>query len=320
MAVEATHHPLFHPQMMITNAAIDNQNQTTAGIANFNSYGVTNPLSTTAMYRSGYADSVNAFTANNAPLKAESGLTCSLPISRKRSRDSSDYNTLISLVDSQSQNQLKQSRNYTFLGEDISLQIQQQQLEIDQYIAHHTEKLKMEIEERRRQNSRRIIAAIEEQISKRLRAKEEEIVKIAKLNWALEEKVKSLCVENQIWRELAESNEATANALRNNLKQVLEQVVHEDYRQTVACVDEFAEDAQLCCESNNEEKKVIENDNCTSSSNNNNRLCKKCGREESRVLLLPCRHLCLCTGCASSVNICPVCKSTKNISVHVNLS
>ncbi|PWA95461.1 zinc ion binding protein [Artemisia annua] len=149
------------------------------------------------------------FPNNN--MKAESGLTCSLPpvVSRKRMRD----NTSEIMMNN---NML----NGSFLGEDISLQMQQQQLEIDHYIANHTEKVRLEIEERRKRNSRRIIAAVEEGISKRLRAKEEEIIKIAKLNWALEEKVKSLCVENQIWRELAQTNEATANTLRNNLKQL----------------------------------------------------------------------------------------------------
>ncbi|KAL8205669.1 hypothetical protein R6Q57_009220 [Mikania cordata] len=322
MAVEAGHHTLFHPQMMRTNA-IDNY---ATGNTSFG-FGISNPLS--AMYCSGFTDSTNAFPANTAPIKAESGLTCSLPVSRKRARDCSDFNTLNSFVNSQ--NQIQRCGTYSFLGEDISMQIQQQQLEIDQFIAHHTDKLRVEINERRKRNSTRLIAAVEEGLSKKLRAKEEEIMKIARLNCALEEKVKSLCVENQIWRELAQSNEATANALRSNLKQVLEQVVHDQYhhRTTVSCLndaDAVAEDAQSCCESNDEEKRTSidrdnTNDDCTSIINtNNNRLCKKCGNEESCVLLLPCRHLCLCTGCASSVNTCPVCKSTKNISVHVNMS
>jgi len=42
------------------------------------------------------------------------------------------------------------------------------------------------------------------------------------------ERVKSLCVENQIWRDLAQANEATANALSTNLKQVLAQVSKDD--------------------------------------------------------------------------------------------
>nr|GEV40486.1 hypothetical protein [Tanacetum cinerariifolium] len=185
-----------------------------------------------------------------------------------------------------------------------------------------TEKVRLEIEERRKRNSRRIMAAVEEGISKRLRAKEEEIMKIAKLNWALEEKVKSLCVENQIWRELAQTNEATANTLRNNLKQVLEQVIatnnNNNGATNYADADDVAEDAQSCCESNNNQENV--NDECSSSGFNTNRLCKKCGKDEACVLLLPCRHLCLCTGCGSSENVCPVCKSVKNISVHVNMS
>ncbi|KAJ9562677.1 hypothetical protein OSB04_007837 [Centaurea solstitialis] len=356
MAVEAgAHHTLFHPQMLISNNnnnAIDNiNNNQTNGL--LSPYGINHhhqlSATTTAMYCSGFTDSINHFPTNtSAPIKAESGLTCSLPVSRKRARDSSEINTLLSFVNShnimnQSQSQIERSGSYTFLGEDISLQIQQQQLEIDQFIAHHTEKVRLDVEERRKRNSRRIIMAVEEGISKRLRAKEEEIMKIAKLNWALEEKVKSLCVENQIWRELAQTNEATANALRNNLKQVLEQVVHDDFRhhnhRTTAAMasadDAAAEDAQSCCESNNNEeedrkqsidldnnKKNNMNDEISSNNSNkfNNRLCKNCGKYESCVLLLPCRHLCLCTGCASSVNICPICKSTKNISVHVNMS
>nr|XP_043620748.1 probable BOI-related E3 ubiquitin-protein ligase 2 [Erigeron canadensis] len=319
MAVEATHHTLFHPQMLLTNNNIDNQINNNNNLIG---YTTNNP-----MY--GFInDSLN-------PLKSESGLTCSLPVSRKRPRDNNSTTTnnnnvdhhhmnhLFSLVNSRNMNV---HNNYSFLGEDISLQLQQQQLEIDQFVAHHNEKMRIEVEERRKRNTQRIISAVEEGVSKRLRAKEEEIVKIAKLNWALEEKVKSLCVENQIWRELAQTNEATANTLRNNLKQVLEQVVinnNDDYMfnkngTRSSCVDhELAEDAQSCCESNNNEEEKF---NTEIEKSNNNRLCKKCGMEESCVLLLPCRHLCLCKGCASSVNICPICKSTKNISVHVNMS
>ncbi|KAK2989194.1 hypothetical protein RJ640_007095 [Escallonia rubra] len=91
-----------------------------------------------------------------------------------------------------------------------------------------TDKVRLEIEKRRKRNSRRIIAAVEYRMMTRLRAKEEEIEKIGKLNWALEERVKSLCVENQICRDLAQTNEATANALRSNLEHVLAAQVQEE--------------------------------------------------------------------------------------------
>ncbi|KAI3755972.1 hypothetical protein L1987_55783 [Smallanthus sonchifolius] len=256
--------------------------------------------------------------ANPDLLKADSDLTYSLPVSRKRSRDSS------SMCPFSTAQNINRCASFTFLGQDISSQIRQQQFEIDQCVARHAEKLRAEIEERRKRNSRKLIAALEEGITHMMKAKEDEIMKMTRLNWALEERVKSICIENQIWRELAQTNEATANALRSNLKQVLEQLVHCDYnhRTTTAGEDDaavaLADDAQSCCESNNDNERTLTEQD--SSNSNMNRLCKSCWKAESSVLLLPCRHLCLCTGCTSSVHICPICKSSKNISVHVHMS
>ncbi|KAK3033111.1 hypothetical protein RJ639_036470 [Escallonia herrerae] len=345
MAVEARHLSLFPPQLLgnreVMNAIEGNGNLygQPAG------YGMP-PLSGTTtetllpMYGS---ESVPAKTA----MKSDSGLTYALPVSRKRPRDQSAINPFVSFPSTAHQNPNHHNRTgpFTFLGEDISLQIQQQQLEIDRFIALHTDKVRLEIEERRKRNSRRIIAAVEDGMMKTLRAKEEEIEKIVKLNWALEERVKSLCVENQIWRDLAQTNEATANALRSNLEHVLAaQVQEENHR--LHGGDEAAaalmDDAESCCGSNyyagggdNEEpcrggerRAEVDangvNDDGNSSgykSNcNSNRWCRNCRKEESCVLLLPCRHLCLCTVCGSSLHTCPVCKSIKTASVHVNLS
>ncbi|CAL1360873.1 unnamed protein product [Linum trigynum] len=76
------------------------------------------------------------------------------------------------------------------------------------------EKVRAKFEDKRKRQARRIIQVIEEGMSKRLRAKEDE-------NWVLEEQVKSHCIENQIWQDLAQSNEATTNTLRSNVEQVL---------------------------------------------------------------------------------------------------
>lgn len=176
----------------------------------------------------------------------------------------------------------------------------------------------MEIEERRKRYSRRIAAAVEENVVKKLKSKEEEIEKIGRLNCALEERVKSLCVENQIWRDLAQANEATANALRCNLEQVLAQVQDEQPQHEH---QHLADDAQSCCGSTSDETAAADGDHEISiEANNRNRMCRSCGKQESCVLLLPCRHLCLCKLCGSSLHTCPVCNSVKTASVHVNLS
>ncbi|KAK9048537.1 hypothetical protein SSX86_032498 [Deinandra increscens subsp. villosa] len=314
MAVETAHLTLFPPQIPPSNrimmmiGAVDKHSDGNAGLGYRTIYP---PLSGTStvetllpMYSSGFT--------NLDPAKPDTELTYTLPVSRKRSRDFSSVCTFSGEPHSNWKvwNPIDRSASFTFLGDDLSSQIRQQQFEIDQFVARHTEKVRSEIEAKRRRNSMKLIASIEEGITQRLRTKEDEIANMTKLNWALEDKIKSLCIENQIWRELAQTNEATANALRGNLKQILDQVVH----------GELTDDAESCCESNNGNEQAIGEHDCGNSNYVKRRLCKRCGEGESCVLLLPCRHLCLCTVCVSSIDICPICKSAKTISVHVRMS
>ncbi|GAA0185900.1 hypothetical protein LIER_33188 [Lithospermum erythrorhizon] len=333
MAVEARYHNLSPPQMLY------NRDMMLNGLEDIN-----NVYSTNMML--GGLSPVTGTTATAAEMvspmygttmmKAESGLTYAhLPnVSRKRSREESNnsinmnqlcsYQTNYQNPNICGGNNRSSSGQFTFLGEDFSSQIQQQQLEVDNFIAHHTEKVRLEIEERRKRYSRRIMAAVEQGIMKKLKAKEDEIQKIVKFNWALEERVKSLCVENQIWRDLAQTNEATANVLRTNLEQVLAHAQN-NLRNDVEA--QLIDDAQSCCGSSNDNEvhNLIDTTNCHKNNGGEiyiegrNRLCRNCGKDEACVLLLPCRHLCLCSVCGSSQNVCPVCKSTKTCSLHVNL-
>lgn len=185
----------------------------------------------------------------------------------------------------------------------------------------------MELEERRIRQSRILHSAIQEAMSKRLKEKDEEIQKMGKLNRALQERVKSLCVENQIWREMAHTNEATANSLRTNLEQVLAAAQVDEDRRAVAPAAEgggaAAADAESSCGSNDEGRQLAGAGDDTAASGGGGggrRVCRRCGVRESIVLLLPCRHLCVCTMCGSTCRSCPVCDSGINASVHVNFS
>ncbi|KAL8209824.1 hypothetical protein R6Q57_006556 [Mikania cordata] len=248
---------------------------------------------------------------------AESGLTSSLPIYRKRSRDSSTLNPPFALPKAPitDPNGLNQ-RAYEFLSEDMSAQIYKQQFEIDRFINQHNEKVRTEIEEMRNRHSRRLATAYEG-IMSRLKTKDDQILKIRLMNRSLEEKVNSISVENQIWRELAQTNEETANALRNNLQQVLAELqIQNQHRLDFAgnC------DGESHCGSNFEEDHRLVEVDAGGGYGGRNRRCRICGKGESCVLLLPCRHLCVCSLCVSSVNVCPVCKSTKSAGVHVNMT
>ncbi|RID45125.1 hypothetical protein BRARA_I01873 [Brassica rapa] len=100
-----------------------------------------------------------------------------------------------------------------FIGPGSSLieaqfvsQIQQQQTDIDLFVAQQTQTLRLELEARQRTQTLSLVSA--------LKQRDDEIVRMGKLNYVLQERVKSLYVENQILRDLAQTNEATANTLR----------------------------------------------------------------------------------------------------------
>ncbi|XP_056167980.1 probable BOI-related E3 ubiquitin-protein ligase 3 [Syzygium oleosum] len=313
--------------------------------------------------------SASAGAAGAAPLKSESGITyinnntTALPSlsssSRKRPRDS---NQALSFSTAEIQPDGRSGcGRFAFLGEDVSLHVQHQFLDVDRLISQHMEKLRAEMDEQRKSQARRLAESIGQGLAKRLRAREEEIEKIGKLNYALEERIKSLCIENQIWRDLAQANEATANALRTNLEQVLAQVrtaaAADDAGETADLDDPAAaanhrrnggvddnalmEDAQSCCGSSGggwweegaedcgaaaAEAGEGEGEGAGGREERRRRRgrrrwwCRECGKEEARVLMLPCRHLCVCTACEPSCRACPVCQSAKNASFVVNVA
>ncbi|XP_023511736.1 probable BOI-related E3 ubiquitin-protein ligase 3 [Cucurbita pepo subsp. pepo] len=366
MAVEARHLNLFHPQLIGGNRELMNPIEGDANLYNSQmGYGVPLVSGTTTTetllpaYNSVIVDSsVSPKTvAPSAAIKSDSGLTfnynSNLSLPRKRSRECMNINPFASSYPSPPTS--KSCGSFSFLGEDLSLQIYQQQLDIDRLISQHLEKVRSEVEDRRKRQARRIIEAIEVSVMKKLKAKEEEMEKMSKLNLALEERVKTLNIENEVWRDMAQTNEAAVNTLRTNLEQVLRQAKEDRKNGGVGKREALVEDAQSSCGSNEEEEKeekeeeeeevegrwrvvkskTVKRNNkgsnrknggeerggssSSSSSKGSNRMCRNCGKEESSVLLLPCRHLCLCTVCGSSVHTCPICKSSKNGSVHVNM-
>lgn len=89
------------------------------------------------MHGTSVADSIPVKT----PMKSDSGLTYPIPVSRKRTRDNNagiPDNRLLAFPQNHQQNSgSNRCGSFTFLGQDISFQIQQQQFEIDRFISQH---------------------------------------------------------------------------------------------------------------------------------------------------------------------------------------
>ncbi|KAJ6776535.1 SBP (S-RIBONUCLEASE BINDING PROTEIN) FAMILY PROTEIN [Salix koriyanagi] len=238
MAVEARHISLFPPQLLCNREMM-------------------NPIEAdTYLY--------NTQMGYGVPLSGTTTTAETLLPDRKRPRDS--ISPLLSYPTPVQSNKTRSP--FSFFGQDLSFQIQQQQLDTDCLISQHMEKVRMEIEERRKRHARRLLEAIETGMMKRLRAKEDEIEKIGKLNWALEEKNKSSQPRSRKNAPLGAGLDDQAAALMD--------------------------DAQSCCGSSGGdgpggddggEERVSER--CTSANgaqdNRGSWMCRNCNREESCV-------------------------------------
>ncbi|KAK8448727.1 hypothetical protein SEVIR_7G091300v4 [Setaria viridis] len=161
------------------------------------------------------------------------------------------------------------------------------------------------LEEARRRHARALLAAAARAATGWLRAAEAEVEHALRRNAELEEKARQMAAECQAWMGVARSHEAVGAGLRATLDQLL---------QSPSCAAALvgdvgeAEDARSCCFEAAPPPAAAA------------RSCRSCGGGEACVLLLPCRHLCLCRACEAGVDACPVCAAAKNASLLVLVS
>ena len=179
------------------------------------------------------------------------------------------------------------------------------------------DRLRTVLEEARKRHCRALIMAMEEALIRKLKEKEVELENAARRNRELEEKIWQMTAENQMWFSIAKNNEALVSTLRLSLEQAIQNSGGEVAAGPPDCGEEgfgdsdcvAAEDALSCCN-------LPENNNERSAK----RTCKVCGENEVSVLLLPCRHLCLCKQCEARLDACPLCSATKNASLQIFMS
>ncbi|EOY20744.1 SBP family protein [Theobroma cacao] len=191
------------------------------------------------------------------------------------------------------------------LGDNLKAEIDRQKEEFDYYVRLQEDHILKGVRELKQRQTISFLNAIEKGVGRKLQEKELEIENMNRKNKELVEKIKQVSMEVQSWHYRAKYNESIVNALKSNLKQVMEQgAVHSKE----GCGESEVDDAASYTNQNHLD--VLDGSG-NSFSLKKQINCRACKIMEVSVLLLPCRHLCLCKDCEGFIDVCPVCQVMK---------
>ncbi|CAL9089843.1 unnamed protein product, partial [Musa textilis] len=194
----------------------------------------------------------------------------------------------------------------SLLPEEIAPYINQQKDEIGKLLYAQGEQLRQAFAEKWRRHCRSLLGVAKEWAAAWLREKEADVELAMRRSAELEDSLSRLRTESMAWQAKAIANQATAAALHARLQQAAAAPTPAKKGR------ESAEDA----ESAFVDAGRVEPERAA---------CRVCRGRPASVVLLPCRHLCLCDACddgggGGAAESCPVCRCVATASVRVFLA
>eukprot|EP00252_Welwitschia_mirabilis_P007540 TRINITY_DN18992_c0_g1_i2.p1 TRINITY_DN18992_c0_g1~~TRINITY_DN18992_c0_g1_i2.p1 ORF type:complete len:344 (+),score=71.67 TRINITY_DN18992_c0_g1_i2:353-1384(+) len=199
-------------------------------------------------------------------------------------------------------------------NEELNTELQKQEADFDQFLRAQGEQFIHALGEKAQQLQMNMLTSFEQGALKKLRDKDLEVENINRKNTELEEKMKQLSLEAHAWQYRAKYSESVINALKFNLQQAYAQ----NKETKEGCGDSEVDDAASCFNGDMGNLQALlskENKDLKEQM-----ACKVCRGNDISILLLPCRHLCLCKDCESWLDFCPICRTMKNASMQVFMS
>uniref|UniRef100_A0A1D1YMD1 Baculoviral IAP repeat-containing protein 4 n=1 Tax=Anthurium amnicola TaxID=1678845 RepID=A0A1D1YMD1_9ARAE len=220
---------------------------------------------------------------------------------------------------SQQQQQQQVAQGGSFLSslitEELTAQVKQQKDEMNSFLQSQAEQLRRTVGETRRRHYRTLLGLAEQSAARRLREKDAEVERAARRNAELEKRVAQLRAESMAWQAKARAEESAAAVLQAQLQQVAQERQGRagDHPGCSAGADQAAavEDA---------ESAYVDPERREEASLGGAMVCRACRRRVVGLLLLPCRHLCVCRECGAGVETCPVCLCVRTACLEVFLS
>lgn len=217
----------------------------------------------------------------------------------------------------------------SILSDDLASHIKQQRDEVEHFLLAQGEQLRRTLAEKRQRHYRSLLGAAEESVARRLREKEAEVEKAARRNAELEAKAAQLSLEAQAWQQRAKMQEHMAANLQAQLERAIitsgSGGVYNGAAQQVQDRDEWggggggnnSAAAAAGGEAEDAESAYIDPDRVVERPGPS---CKACRKRVAAMVVLPCRHLSLCTECDAVARTCPLCFAARSSSIEVFLS
>ncbi|XP_008812700.1 BOI-related E3 ubiquitin-protein ligase 1-like isoform X2 [Phoenix dactylifera] len=204
------------------------------------------------------------------------------------------------------------------LGDNLRTEIDLQKEEFDHYIRIQEGQIMKGVKEMKQRHMVAFLNAIEKGVGRKLREKELEIGNMNRKNKELIERIKQVAVEAQSWQCRARHNESVVNMLKNRLKEAMVQGA-DDVRE--GCGDNEGDDVVSSYNPGGVIGGILQASVPGSRRMISEQMaCKSCKIKEVSVLLMPCRHLCLCDDCERFIEVCPVCQTMRSFSVPVYMA
>ncbi|XP_010248512.1 PREDICTED: E3 ubiquitin-protein ligase BOI-like [Nelumbo nucifera] len=203
------------------------------------------------------------------------------------------------------------------LGDSLRTELDRQKEEFDHYIRVQEEHIAKGMREMKQRHMASFLNVIEKGVGGKLREKELEIENMNRKNKQLVERIKQVAMEAQSWHYQAKYNESVVNVLKSNLKQAIAQGADQGKE---GCGDCEVDDAASSYIDQNNLLSFPGGSGTSHQGLREQMTCKACKNKEVSMLLLPCRHLCLCVYCEEFIDVCPICQSIKTASVQVYMS
>ncbi|KAH9611949.1 hypothetical protein KSS87_007604 [Heliosperma pusillum] len=218
----------------------------------------------------------------------------------------------------QKQQQIQQNPAVlSLISDELAIQFKQQSDELNYFLHTQGEQLRRTLAEKRQRHYHTLLGAAEEAVARQFREKETELENASRRNAELEARAAQLSAEAQAWQARARAHEAQAMSLQAQIQQTM--VGPSNALGEGGALQQDREGSGLHCAGDAEDAESVYIDP-VSERRVNSPCCKACRTRAASVVLLPCRHMCVCVQCDDVVQACPVCYSIRSASVEVYLT